>query len=477
MGNLSKYEKILIALFLLSLPFLNPWVRGDGVGYYALARAPLILHNLDFRNDWAHANASFRMFHFDSRGNIDPKQFTTTGHLNNHFSVGPAILWMPFLIVAHAIVKTADAFGAQIVADGFSRPYLVAMAVGTAIYGFVALFISFRLARKYVAEKWAFLATLAIWLASSLPVYMYFNPSWSHAQSAFMVTIFIWYWLRTLNSRTPVQWIVLGGIGGLMMDVYYINGVILFLPFAESMNQYGLAISRRSGSLVGSTLLRNILFSLTLFVAFLPTLVTKKIIYGSFFDFGYGVPWYWSSPAFFKAAFSSDHGFLVWTPVLILAVSGLVLLNWRERTLARYFVALFLLYLYAIGCYSDWDGISSFGNRFFVSLTPLFVIGLASFFGWLATVLHEKTAIRAVGFAVVFLIALNLGLIFQWGMHLIPPRGPVSLRAAARNEIAVVPVMAADVMKSYFTRRSGMMKQIEKQDVRELNLNDSSDLP
>jgi len=27
---------------------LNPWVRGDGVGYYAFARAPLIQHNLDF---------------------------------------------------------------------------------------------------------------------------------------------------------------------------------------------------------------------------------------------------------------------------------------------------------------------------------------------------------------------------------------------------------------------------------------------
>jgi len=55
-----KAERLLVVLFLLSLPFLNPWVRGDGVGYYAFARAPLIEHSLDFTRDYQHANDSFR---------------------------------------------------------------------------------------------------------------------------------------------------------------------------------------------------------------------------------------------------------------------------------------------------------------------------------------------------------------------------------------------------------------------------------
>ena len=33
----------------------------------------------------------------------------------------------------------------------------------------------------------------------------------------------------------------------------------------------------------------------------------------------------------------------------------------------------------------------------------------------------------------------NLGLIFQWGTHLIPARGPISFREAAYNQFAVVP--------------------------------------
>jgi hypothetical protein len=155
---------------------LNPWVRGDGVGYYAYARAPLIQHNLDFTADYQQANASFRENRLDKNGQPTAEFRTRTGHLENHFTVGPAILWTPFLLVAHAGVLLARSVGSAIPADGFSMPYLLAMALATALYGFLGLLISFRIARKYVAETWALLATLVIWWASSLAVYMYFNP-------------------------------------------------------------------------------------------------------------------------------------------------------------------------------------------------------------------------------------------------------------------------------------------------------------
>src|SRR5467141_4938715 len=51
--------RILLVLFLLSLPLVNPYVHGDGVGYYAYPRAPLIQHNLRFEQDWRHANEYF----------------------------------------------------------------------------------------------------------------------------------------------------------------------------------------------------------------------------------------------------------------------------------------------------------------------------------------------------------------------------------------------------------------------------------
>src|SRR5690348_14522286 len=185
----AKHVKILLVLFLLSLPFVNPIVHGDGVGYYAYARAPLIQHNLRFEEDWRHANLYFSQARTLPNGQLSPNEYTETGYVANLFTIGPAILWSPFLLAAHSFVLVANALGGHIAANGFSTPYLVAMALGTATYGFLGLLFSYLLAKKYIEERWAFLSTVAVWGASSLPVYMYFNPAWSHAHSAFAVEI------------------------------------------------------------------------------------------------------------------------------------------------------------------------------------------------------------------------------------------------------------------------------------------------
>jgi len=62
----------------------------------------------------------------------------------------------------------------------------------------------------------------------------------------------------------------------------------------------------------------------------------------------------------------------------------------------------------------------------------------------------------------------NLGLVFQWGTHLISTRGPISWREAAYNQIAVVPAEATQTMLNYLTRRRQLMDRIEEEDVRQL---------
>ena len=214
--------------------------------------------------------------------------------------------------------------------------------------------------------------------------------------------------------------------------------------------------------------LQNVLFTLAAFLVFLPTLIVKKIIYGSYLEFGYGPHWDFTSPALLKVCFSSEHGLFSWTPVILLAVIGLFLLKNHDRALSLYCLLAFAFYLYAIGCYEDWAGISSFGNRFFVSLTPLFILGLAVFFDWLSEALQERRAEILSAALTTVLIIWNLGLVFQWGTHLIPARGPISWHDAAYNQVAVVPVQAARTLESYLTGRKQMMGRIERQDLERL---------
>jgi hypothetical protein len=471
-----KAERLLLVLFLLSLPILNPWVRGDGVGYYAFARAPLIEHNLDFLHDYQQANASFRENRFDENGQPTAAFRTRTGHLENHFTVGPAILWAPFLLAAHAGVLLARSFGSAIPADGFSSPYRIAMALGTALYGFLGLLISFRIARKYVDETWALLATLAIWWASSLPVYMYFNPAWSHAHSAFVVALFLWYWHETRDARSLGQWILLGALAGLMLNVYYPN-LMLFaiLPF-EALREYGAAFRKATPSTptVAQLLARHAAFAVTLVLCLLPTFIAHRIIYGGIFETGYGSvsQWNWGSPYLLSVLFSSNHGMISWTPILLFAVIGLVAF-WRSvpRVGGAFLLAAIAFY-YFIASYPDWAGISSYGSRFFVSLTALFVLGLAVFLDRFTRIFRKRGA--ALAAPCIFLACFvfwNAGLMFQWGSHLIPARGPISFPQMIRNQFFTVPRQISAQLETYLFRRKAMMQQIEQRDLEQMKQN------
>jgi hypothetical protein len=352
------------------------------------------------------------------------------------------------------------------------------MALATALYGFLGLLISFRLACLYTDERWAFLATLGIWFASSLPVYMYFNPSWSHAHSVFAVAVLLWYWQRTRQARTSTQWVILGLISGLVLDVYYANIAVLLVPLVESLQGCWRSwrAPGRDWQALGRLFGNNLLYCLAILIAFSPTLITRQIIYGHPLSFGYGDVdvTQWASPRLASVLFSSDHGLLVWTPILIFAVAGIFLLFRQDRPLAAYLVTALLALYYLIAIDSCWDGISSFGNRFFISLTPMFVLGLAVFFSDLARWVKGARQGMAIASSVTALLILwNLAFMFQWGTHMVPARGPISWKQMVRNQFIAVPPRAASDVAAYFANRGALMHHIEQDDIRQLKEQES----
>lgn len=469
----QRFERTLFVLFLLTLPLINPWVRGDGVGYYAYARAPLIEHSLDFTHDYESANDSFRAMRFDENGQPKQRYRTRTGHLDNHFTVGPAILWSPFLLTAHGGVLIARAFGSEVPASGFSAPYRYAMAFGTSLFGFLGLLFSFRLAARYVDPLWTFIATLAIWWGSSLPVYMYFNPSWSHAHSAFLVALFLWYWDKTREDRSLSQWLVLGAIVGLMLNVYYANVMVLTVLLVEMLRQYARVL--RSMEPVSPTLpqllSRHLLFGLVVLLVMIPTFASRWIVYGGPFETGYLSirDFLWTSPVFLSVLFSANHGLLAWTPLITFAILGLFLFSRRFPRIGISFLLAFVAFYLFIAFYPDWAGISSYGNRFFLSVTPLFILGLAYLLERVSNSFARPRVTLAVSSAVLACFVLwNLGLIYQWGTHLVPARGAISFAEAVHNQFYVVPGRITGQFRVYLFHRNKLMQQIEQKDMEQL---------
>jgi hypothetical protein len=297
------------------------------------------------------------------------------------------------------------------------------------------------------------------------------------------VALFLWYWHETRSSRSLSQWLILALITGLMLNVYYANTMLLAVLATEAARQY-LAAFRSDASHAGASeiprvtqlLARHILFSAVVLVCLLPTIITRYVIYGSPFESGY-IPlrqWNWFSPYFFSVLFSSNHGLFSWTPVLLLAIAGLFLFCRRQPLIGVPLLAgLFAFYLF-IACYPDWAGISSYGNRFFISLSSFFILGLAVFFDRAAQLFRSRRAALAAAIVLLAVSSLwNVGLIFQWGSHLIPARGPVSFFEIAHNQFFVVPRRLSVDLQSYLFRRKALMQQIEKRDIQQLEKNPS----
>jgi hypothetical protein len=100
----------------------------------------------------------------------------------------------------------------------------------------------------------------------------------------------------------------------------------------------------------------------------LPQWIGKTIVYGSPLATGYRDEFYWWSPRLLDTLFSANHGAILWTPLIAVGVIGWVLL--RRDARVAWIAAASLLFYFTIASYQNWHGLSSFGNRFFISSPP-----------------------------------------------------------------------------------------------------------
>jgi len=438
----------------LACLIVNPYLRGDGNGYYAWLVSPVIDHDLDFTNQFRRADPLFQTIMFAEDGTVRPEAITPTGRVGNQWSVGPAVVWAPWFLVAHAGVTLARVLGADVAADGYSWPYLWSVSMGTALYGLLALWWSARVATWLGYGDTSLLAVLGIGLASSLPVYQLFLPFHVHALAACTVAAFVAYGVRHQQMSRFTEWVCWGAIAGLMVQVYHLNGVFV----VGAVWQW---IRSVKGTGWGRALGRGVAFTLAAVVVSLPQLVGKAIVYGQPWVTGYQDQFFWMEPRLWQTAFSDNHGWITWTPVVALALGGLVWV-WRRHAPMRVWIACAAIFYWVLASYQNWHGQSSFGNRFLVSLTVVLVVGLA-------VVAHELgKSPRWPRYGMPLLLGVltvwNVGFVFQWGTNIIPNRGPVSMTTVARNQITVVPLRIAGFVGRYLGDRKRAQGEVEHAD-------------
>lgn len=454
-----SYEAVLWALLLLGWPLVNPLVRGDGFGYFAYLRSAVIDGDWQFENEYRRGNPEL-LENIAAHGDFGNRHFLTpSGHFPNQYSAGPAVLWAPFFLLAHGGVQIARAAGATVAADGFSAPYRYAVGLGTAFYGSLGVWLCFLVGRRLFSRRAAFWAALAIWLGASLPVYLYFQPSMSHAHSFFLLAWLLYGGLALREGEGPVSPLArlgLGALAGFAVTVYYINAI----PVAVLL--LGLGTEPRLRRRLCPDAVAGLCLGLGLIAGLAPHLLAKQILYGAFWRTGYEwQPWYFFRPAIGPVLFSSFHGLWSWTPLLLPAAGGWIFLCHQQPRLGWIAVTAFVLFLYAIASFGTWHGISAYGNRFFISLYPFFFLGLGAALQRLG-----RWGGRAAVAGLLLLMAWNGGFIVQWGTGLVSKRTAIDWGQMARQQVTAVPQMVREKLGGYLWRRSQAVEELQEIDRR-----------
>jgi hypothetical protein len=452
--TVARGRRLLVALFVLTLPLVTVVVRGaDEIEYFSYLRSLAFDRDLDFTNEYSsfverdpQGLAGFRATFLDRR---EP----ATGRPINFASLGPALLWSPFYLVAHVAVVVARAGGAGVAADGLSWPYTAAAAYGSAFYGFLGLLLAHDALTRHggFSALAATASVAALWLATPVLYYLTLAPAFSHACSLFAVSLLLWLWLRA-RGRTDAglaDWALVGLAGGLSGLVREQDALYLAVPAAGLLWD---AVRRRDP--LGFVTRAFVMGACAAFV-FVPQLLAYRSINGSFGPSRHVTQkMNFLSPHFFQVLLDPGHGLFVWAPLLFLAAVGLVLLVSRRHAIATCLAAGLLLQFWINGAVESWSQAGAFGSRRFVGATPVFVWGLA---GFLAVVL-PRLRIGAVAAVLAVFVWWNVSLMIQFGLKLMD-RQRLEWPRVAVNQFTEVPPRLFRVGVLFFTDRERLVRE------------------
>lgn len=371
--GLTLASLMLFLLLLLAPRADGHLVGSDGTFYY------VYLHSLVIDGDLSFAN-EYRYF------GLSAAELTTpTGLAPNKYAIGPALLWLPFFLVAHAVSLLLG-----LEADGYSYLYQSAISVGSIVYGALGFWLAYRSARHLCSQSAALWAVVLLWLASNASYYLIFEPSMSHMVALLSVALLYHCWFSQLRHQAAPRLsavVLMGFTAGLVLLVRLQDGIVLLVPFGSlalhALGAWRRGRSRESLAWLGAAVLAG---GIAL-VMLLPQLWVWNVVFGSWSVSPYmsdnPQPFRWGAPQVYGVLFSSFHGLLSWHPIYAAALLGLLLLWRRDAGLASGLLLVIALQVYVVAAWWAWWQGDSFGGRMFLSLLWMWLLGLAVLLDWL----------------------------------------------------------------------------------------------
>jgi hypothetical protein len=380
--SLSKVTLLVIAVILIWSFFnIKIWTKSDGrrqvisndiTNYYCYLPAAFIHKDLTFRfveKDWERYTGESMYW---------PVPVEGSDKYVIKMSMGLSYMYAPFFGIAHAYASVSNDYEA----DGFSTPYEVRLVVSSIcwiILGFVFLRLVLL---KHFSEVIASLVMLIILLGTNFYYYGTTEPAMSHAYSFALIAIFLYYSIQWLDVQKVKYVLFVGLLGGAITLIRPTNILIFLFPFLYGV--VSIQSFKERLQLLKVNWKHILIIFVSAFIVFLPQLLFWKYNSGYWVYYSYtDEHFFFGNSHVFYGVLSYRKGWLVYTPVMIFAIIGL-LMSIKEKLPFTWSIIIFLpLFLYVVFSWWCWWYGGGFGSRPMIDVYALMALPLGAFLQWL----------------------------------------------------------------------------------------------
>lgn len=383
-------------------PLTTPLVdRADSLGYLAPAISIATDGDLLYLDEYRELEMNSMFF-----------RPTPAGLVGNHWNVGLGLALLPTYRLASWLASGGGTLSGAV---------LAAIQATSLLWAGALLWLLARLgsereggeAARAPSTRGAIVAA-AVYIGTPLVFYAHVQSARPHLLEALLSTLLFVVFLRCRRVPRVADWLLLGLISGAALLVRAQAAAMAVVPLGE-LALCGLAAARAPA---GRRVWRDLALAAAaliapLVVAAVASAHVSQLLYG---DAG--------SPSLLDAVLQVDtdilrslvhphHGLLAWSPVLVLALAGLVRLTARDRRLGMLIWAAIALQLWLNGTIYEhaldhyeytrhWAGGGAFGGRRWLCAAPFFALGIGEAAAWATTRWARAVALAVTALAVAW---------------------------------------------------------------------------
>jgi hypothetical protein len=316
-------------------------------------------------------------------------------------TMGMAILYAPFFVVAHTITNLSD-----YPENGISEPYKFLLLMSTLFYLFVGLDFLKKILEHYkFSDLHTSVTILLIGLGTNLTAYASQSAPMSHVYSFCLFAAFIYYTIKWHEFQTLKNTLVIGFLIGLISLIRPSN--IIIMLFFVLYNITSLYDFKERILLFKKTFPLLLLMLFAFFIVWVPQFIYWKISSGSYFYYSYpDERFFFNDPKIMKGLFGFRKGWLIYTPMMAFALAGIFALKGTLKKIRLPIVLFFIINIYITFSWWCWWYGGSFGQRGLIESYALLAIPFASFVKYVS---EKRWYYNAVFYCTaVFFVWLNL---------------------------------------------------------------------